>query len=211
MKRFLWPTISTIALLAGFVWGASMLRFKVWPHALVRDVLQYEANVTTIRKARFAANTSPAEVVFVGDSIFRLFELGEDFPGIDARNRAIDGNTSADVLQRIEPIAAINAETYVVMIGTNDVSQGVPAEETAANIKRILAALPGRNLLLAVPPCKPNFLTCDQSRIDRVNALISETPGFVSYSLDPVRQMQDKVHPNASGLETIASVIRDRL
>lgn len=56
--------------------------------------------------------------------------------------------TQADNLTQLEP-----ADITLIMTGTNDLAQGVPWEDTAANIDRIIAKAPAdRVVLLAIPP-----------------------------------------------------------
>ncbi len=61
-----------------------------------------------------------------------------------SKNYGIGGNTSYDILQRITPIIADSFDCYILMVGINDLNQGVPVwkciENTEEIIKRIQAS-----------------------------------------------------------------------
>jgi hypothetical protein len=56
-------------------------------------------------------------------------------------NYGIEGNTSADVLTRLDPILFMRPVVVFLLIGTNDVRLGIPSDETVQNIKRIVRRL----------------------------------------------------------------------
>lgn len=71
--------------------------------------------------------------------------LGSD-PGLDlVANLGVNGYTSADLIREELPaLEALRAEVVTVLIGVNDVVQGVPAERYEANVVTILDELLGR-------------------------------------------------------------------
>ena len=96
----------------------------------------------------------PIKIVFVGDSITGWSDLGKWLKYshvvqcmIEARfgagravvlNRGIGGNTTADLLQRLEPdVLAEKPDVVVMMIGGNDGKKN--RESTAANLEQIVA------------------------------------------------------------------------
>ncbi len=54
------------------------------------------------------------------------------------KNYGVGGNTSDDILQRIDPIVADAFTSYVLMVGINDLNQGVPVWKCIENIEEIL-------------------------------------------------------------------------
>ncbi len=211
MKRLAAPLAGLALVAAGFAWGLATAQFGVFPHSLLTALSGYRNPTLDARRDYFAAKRSRPETVFVGDSIFRSIEWSEEFPGHAVANRAIEGDTTADVLARLPDLKRLNASKYVIMLGTNDIGHDLPGAE--ANIQRIVDALPGLKLVLAVTPCAPSYPGCDQSKIDRLNAKLRRIAGaeFVPVALDPAKDLADKVHPNARGMETIVAAVRPRL
>jgi acyl-CoA thioesterase-1 len=72
-------------------------------------------------------------------------------------NLGVDGYTSADLIRdELPPLADLRPELVTVLIGVNDVVQGVPATTYERNVSAILDALlealpPGRIVAVAIP------------------------------------------------------------
>jgi lysophospholipase L1-like esterase len=64
-----------------------------------------------------------------------------DLLGIKAYNFGIDGQTSADVVQRLDSLVQPDIECYFLMIGNNDLHAGLPESQTADNVAIILQFL----------------------------------------------------------------------
>jgi lysophospholipase L1-like esterase len=117
-------------------------------------------------------------IVFVGNSITHGNEWWECF-GDDPRvvNRGVWGTTSAATLYYIENILTGRPDKLVLLIGTNDIQGGTPADTIAANVGLILqrAALesPRTELfVVSIFPSEQGIRTLDEIR--RVNALLRE-------------------------------------
>lgn len=114
------------------------------------DAWNYEAHVAK-RSAEIAA--SPVEdggALFVGDSIT---DAGGDwsrwFPGVRTSNQGIGGDRTAALLGRMDQITRGAPDRVFLMIGTNDLSGGAPAQaaEGALAVARgIKAGLPDAEL-----------------------------------------------------------------
>ena len=69
--------------------------------------------------------TSPARVVFLGDSITDGWRLNEYFPGKDYINRGIGGQVSGQMLGRmLTDVIGNKPAAMVVLAGTNDIARG---------------------------------------------------------------------------------------
>ncbi len=84
----------------------------------------------------------------VGDSITRrtyvvLVQNGtkeatwDDLLGIKAYNMGVDGDTSADVLKRLDSLIQPNIDCYFLMIGNNDLHAAIPIPQIIANVQTI--------------------------------------------------------------------------
>ncbi|MEG1528363.1 MAG: GDSL-type esterase/lipase family protein [Clostridia bacterium] len=78
------------------------------------------------------------EIVFFGDSLTDFFPLQEfiDVPTI--YNRGIAGNTTANLLARLDNVIGLQPSKLFLQIGTNDLSQGKKPAFIVANIKKIV-------------------------------------------------------------------------
>jgi len=82
-------------------------------------------------------------IVFLGDSLTSMCEWRELFGhNLTILNRAIGGDTSAGVLQRISTVAALDPAAVFLMIGTNDPQGlGYAPADTIRNYQSIIRKL----------------------------------------------------------------------
>jgi lysophospholipase L1-like esterase len=65
----------------------------------------------------------------------------DDLLGIKAYNLGVDGETSGDVLKRLEALVQPDIDCYFLMIGNNDLHAGIPISQTVANVEAIVKYL----------------------------------------------------------------------
>lgn len=82
------------------------------------------------------------QIVFLGDSITEGFPLNDLFPDTVLYNRGIGGDKSADLLARL-PYTAIELQPkkVFILIGTNDLKDGVPQEKIVENVRTACESL----------------------------------------------------------------------
>lgn len=128
---------------------------------------------------------NPLDVVFLGNSITfwaNWPELLTDFKYI--KNRGIPGDNSFGVLERLEDILLGKPKQIFLMIGINDLAQGIPDEILLRNIDRICSEskLKSPNTQLVLQSMLPtnasfNRLTSHYQRPEKIkfiNAAIKE-------------------------------------
>ena len=79
-----------------------------------------------------------SNVVFLGDSLTEGFDLQFYFRDPNIINRGISGNTTFDVLYRLEGIIKSKPGKLFLMIGINDFFQGEEETIVLTNIHRII-------------------------------------------------------------------------
>lgn len=100
--------------------------------------------------ANAAESTEKDGIVFVGDSIFELYQLDKYYKNKDYINRGISSNKSADVLKRLQSnVIDIQPKMVIIHVGTNDLGHGVSAEDYISNMFAIISSIE-QNL----PNCK---------------------------------------------------------
>jgi len=115
-----------------------------------------------MRASQFATlGAPPGHLVFLGDSITQGGLWQEWFAGAPVLNRGIDGETSADLLRRVDS-AVRDPLAVFLLIGTNDLTSGVPLQQITANVRALLAEIdrraPGTPVVVqSVMPRTPRF------------------------------------------------------
>lgn len=127
------------------------------------------------------------QTVLLGDSItdfFNYYELFYDFcksSGQAVYNRGISGDTTDRLLERLyDNVLTIEPKNLVLLIGTNDISRGLPLSATVENVERIITdtkkACPDINFIVeAVYPInKPMRFKSDKRSNQRINEMNRE-------------------------------------
>ena len=88
-------------------------------------------------------------VAFLGDSLTDYVRFDAFFPELATLNFGVEGDTSEDLLSRLDAVIRVKPHKIFVMIGVNDVLSGLTRDETLANIREILSQLHD-----SLPECK---------------------------------------------------------
>jgi lysophospholipase L1-like esterase len=105
-------------------------------------LISYAKNFSRISAERWRSqfdllNDSRNGVVFLGDSITEGGHWSEIFGSGEIVNRGIGGDTTRDVLDRIEQIYVLQPRKLFLMIGVNDLNQHLPTATTLANYQTL--------------------------------------------------------------------------
>jgi lysophospholipase L1-like esterase len=111
-------------------------------------------------------------VIFLGDSLTEWGNWSNLFPDIDVINEGIAGNTTSDIINRIDIINGKSASKLFLMIGINDLANGTPVPKILENyeiiIDRIIHDFPKTDIfLLSTLPIK--FSRFRQEGLSREN------------------------------------------
>jgi lysophospholipase L1-like esterase len=91
-------------------------------------------------------------IIFVGNSLTQLFELGELFRNPRIKNRGIIGDNSRGVLLRLDEITKRRPAKVFLEIGINDLTSGYPVDSVNRNcreiVRRIKRETPGAKIYL---------------------------------------------------------------
>ena len=81
----------------------------------------------------------PGRTVFFGDSITEFCDLAAFYPGLDAVNRGVAGDTTGDMLRRLDrAVYAQKPGAVVILGGINDLLSGYTADQTAEDLLAIV-------------------------------------------------------------------------
>ncbi len=167
--------------------------------------------------------------VFFGDSITQGWgtDFKQAFPGMKLANRGIGGDTTRGMLLRLkEDVLSLRPRSVVMLMGTNDIEVGIPADAIGRNFAKIVAALKAHDPKMPVIVCRifPSAAAKKRPKetIQAVNALfdaaVKDDPQFTvldTYALfadaegDALPALfPDLLHLNAAGYAKWASALR---
>jgi lysophospholipase L1-like esterase len=106
--------------------------------------------------------TEAAPLILLGDSITAAGPWSEAFPQRRVINAGIPGDTSVDLLARLDTLPSLPGATVVLMAGINDILQDQP---TAAVADRLLAVRRGLLERGAARVVMVSTLPCEASRL----------------------------------------------
>ena len=166
-------TLFAVSLLLNLIFVSLFAFLFLAPFAFLRDVagfnplpLWYEQRVSLFE----VIEAEPDSIVFLGDSITDQGRWAEVYPDLPIRNLGIGGDTTKGVIDRLDQVITMKPAKLFLMIGTNDVGTGRPAENIIADLTRILdrltAELPNSTLYVqSLLPRQPEYA----SEIIRIN------------------------------------------
>jgi lysophospholipase L1-like esterase len=165
------------------------------------------------------------KVLFLGDSITQNGDWATWFPDIDSLNFGIGGDTSEDVLGRLDTVVEAHPDEIVLLVGTNDLGLRRSVEQLVRNIQSILVDLrrdlPGSRMLVqSVLPRGREFA----DRIREANIHLRQfsptvhaqyldlwpTMALADGELNPAYS-DDRLHLNDAGYEAWLSELRPAL
>lgn len=171
-----------------------------------------------------------SEVVFLGDSLTagHGVDSRSAFPALiqaawvrrgvryTAVNEGVSGDTTADVLARLDAFRGPRAELTVLEIGANDAFRAVPVAQIEANLSRIIRSLKsgGSRVALSSMYFGAGFLPAGSEYTREFNAMYARAgkaenvpvlpPLLRSIFGKPSLWLSDGVHPTAEGHALIA-------
>ncbi|PWR03166.1 hypothetical protein DKT77_08095 [Meridianimarinicoccus roseus] len=228
-------TLAVVAalVLCAFSYGVAVGAYQIFPFFQLSAVkrLVVPAHLTEEvnrpdRVALFAALGTQADLVLLGDSLTEAGPWGELLGAARVANRGIGGDTTADILARLDPILSGQVGTVLVMAGINDISRGMPVPQVAARHERIAAQLVAAGIDVVLQ----STIQCDPARcgagmaakiaaLNRVLPDVARKAGAAYLPLEglsdpgglPPGLSHDGVHLNARGYRLWASRITAHL
>ena len=175
-----------------------------------------------------AALPAGSTVVALGDSLTYGYGASQEtsYPTVLAEltkwtviNAGINGDTSADVLARVEDIVKQTPDLVLLGVGGNDVLQRIPPDTTRANINATVDRLKSANIdvvLIAEPYFSTSALfgKASDNPLYKDIASAQEIPlysGGWSAILSDDTLKSDRIHANAAGYRQFAQGLHDYL
>ena len=166
-----------------------------------------------------------SSIAFVGDSITHHGDWQTWFPDRQTHNLGVSGNTTDELIARLDEVVELHPDAVALLIGTNDLGQRKSVEHLVRNVEYLLVTLrkglPGTRMLVqSIMPRGAEFAerVHDANRHLRqfapsVNAQYLDLwPALAGENeeIDP-RFSDDKLHLTAAGYEAWLGELRPAL
>ena len=92
-----------------------------------------------------AMNEDSGGIVFLGDSITEFLDVDEYLPAYHIINRGIAGDTTSGVLRRLGGVVALKPRKLFLLIGTNDIGDGLFTAPIARSIREIVSRVQAKS------------------------------------------------------------------
>jgi lysophospholipase L1-like esterase len=187
---------------------------------------RWEKDVAAFEAADLASPPPKGEILFIGSSTIRLWDLKASFPDLKTINRGFGGSEMADSTRYVERLVVPHSPRIVVVYaGDNDI-MGIPSEQIVIAFERFVRAvhnkLPETKILYI--GIKPSLLRWGQvDRMRQANAMIrqfcerDERLGFVDtdhamlgWDEKPRKELYlpDGLHLTAAGYQILTALVR---
>ncbi len=176
-------------------------------------------------KLEFLQHGLPQRIVVLGDSLAVSPGPGQGFPAMlnerlmadgfhwRVTNGSVIGDTTADGLQRLDPLLEADVRILILALGANDGLQGLPIATIEHNLATIIERVQARGIAVLLCGMETLPLHGFQYALDfhdlfpalaaRYNLPL--VPFLLSgVALDPAMNLPDGVHPNRAGARRIA-------
>ena len=167
-------------------------------------------------------------VVALGDSLTYGYGASPDnaYPGVLAKmtgwqvvNAGVNGNTSANVLARIDNVIALNPDLVILGVGGNDVLRRVQSGTTTANITATVQQLKAANIsvILVAEPYFSASVLFGKASDNPIYKQIANSEDIALYSqrwsevISNDSLKSDQIHPNAAGYRYFAEGLYEYL
>ena len=81
------------------------------------------------------------DILFIGDSLTERADYNSLFHEYKVVNQGIGSDTSEGLYGRLDCVFRTSPDSIFIQIGVNDISTGVPASESIANLEKIITDL----------------------------------------------------------------------
>jgi lysophospholipase L1-like esterase len=139
--------------------------------AVAQQPDRWEKYVAAYEEADRTAPPPTNEIVFVGSSTIRRWDVASYFPNRTIINRGIDGTELSDAVKYIDRLVLrYQPRLVVVYAGDNDIGGGKLSEQVSVDFERFVraihSALPQTRILyIAIKPSPLRWLQIDRMRL----------------------------------------------
>jgi lysophospholipase L1-like esterase len=190
----------------------------------------WEAAIAEFEAADRISPPPAGEIVFVGSSTIRLWDVQKYFPGLTVVNRGFGGSRLSDAVRYAERIVIpYKPRIVVVYAGDNDIYAGVTSEQVAINFEQFVrvvrAKLPEvRIVFIGIKPSLQRWGVVERMRLanelirgfaehDDNIAFVDVDHAMLGWDETPRHELfvADGLHLTAHGYELWSALLRPLL
>jgi lysophospholipase L1-like esterase len=168
--------------IAAYLWGGFTVYDQVFPYnqvQLLKNKYVGGSLTSSPRHLMFQAFSPKSDVVMVGDSLTAEAPWNEIFPGVQIANRGVDGDTTANILLRMDTILSVSPKTAMIMAGINDLRNSTAPDTVADNYQKIVATLRQAGIAVVIQSTlECNRRICGDAVVDQVQKLNAKLKGL---------------------------------
>ena len=126
-----------------WAYGYAVARYRIFPFRILRRFSRTpkERRIYRPSAEQFDLIEGQFDNVFLGDSLTESGLWNELLPNHSIANRGVGGDTTARVLDRLHNVTRLKPKRVFVLLGINDINQGVDQATTLRNYGKILSEL----------------------------------------------------------------------
>lgn len=153
-----------LALGVGLAYGFGIGQYQIFPFHQMQSLKRHLGGVTAVDrqsrelKAAHATFVFQRDVVMLGDSLTAGGAWNEMFPHVQPVNRGISGDTTEDVLARLDGVTALRPKRVYLLLGMNDFARGDEPPAVFERYVQIVSGLRDSGAQVVVQstlPCDP--------------------------------------------------------
>ena len=158
-----------------FIYGILVERYRIFPFEQIRYVkniiLPTSTSYEKPRATLFDYFSPQVDVVMIGDSITQNAIWSEIFPNIKIANRGLTGDTTEDILKRMDNILSVQPKKALIMVGIMDIYSGLSVNEIIKNYVEIIEEIRAKKITVVVQSTLECSKTECEGRLDKVRQL----------------------------------------
>lgn len=206
-------------LLVALLWAPDAVAQQVTPDRWEKDISAFEA-------ADQASQPPKGEIVFVGSSTIRRWDLAASFPDLKTINRGFGGSEMADATRYVDRIVIpYSPRLVVVYSGDNDIG-GTTSEQIVISFERFVRAVHAklpqtRIVIIGIKPSLLRWAQIDRMRTantmlrafcerdDRL-AFVDVDNAMLGWDEKPRRELyvEDGLHLTPQGYQILSTLLR---
>lgn len=203
------------------------------PIAIAVQTVQITSFAILMLLAMFMARSNASDktqIAAFGDSLSADYQLpaGAGFVdqlqkaladkglNVNVVSAAVSGDTTSSGLARLDWSISDDIDLVILELGANDALQGLPLEQTKANLEKMIVRLKerGKKVLLTGMRAPPNMGKDYVSRFDAIYPALAKKHSLPFYpfflegvAAKPELNLGDGIHPNSDGIAIIVKAI----
>jgi len=143
----------------GLSYGMAAARYRLFPYELAQSAMavispdpdQFAPYRIRAPKVEHFDHFKPeVDFVMIGDSLTEGALWSEIFPTQTIANRGVSGETTEQVLARMDTILVTRPHKAFIMLGSNDLARGATIEEVLKNYREIISALETQDVEIVI-------------------------------------------------------------